>query len=111
MPHVTPFEFHTHNGHPDDSRCVVDEIEYQRNGVCGAGFFQLRFRASCSPERPLLGVVFTTGDDERTSECYAVVDPNDLSQHWRGDHFVDGLLEAIRARYDEMWPHSRAAQV
>lgn len=96
---VTPYDFTI-----DETRCRVVEIDYQRNGVCGEGFFIVRFQCSDAPERPLIGIVVDCEADPNA--FYGVIDPNDLRSHWRGDHFVDGLRAAILARSDEIWPHS-----
>lgn len=93
---VTPFDFTI-----DETRCRVVEIDYQRNGICGEGFFVLRFQCSDAPERPLLGIITAYEDD--LVGFYGVIDPNDLRSHWRGDHFEAGLRAAVVARYEEIW--------
>lgn len=100
---VTPFDFTVAY---DGSRCRVIEIDFQRNGVYGMGFFVLRFQCSAWPERPLVGVVFDYDEEDDAvplNPRTAVMDPCDLTAHWRGDVFDAGLRDAITARYEEIW--------
>lgn len=95
----------THDFTTEGSRNRVTDVDYQRNGVCGAGFYVLRFQCSSSPERPLIGVVFdydpyeaeATSPNGFHNPRTAVIDPYDLSSHWRGDVFHAGLCAAVAA--------------
>lgn len=105
---VEPYDFtiDPHGKYP--TRCRVTEIDYQRNGVGGQGFWVLRFQCSESPEAPLVGIVFDYDpEDPNPSEYYnpatAVLSPDDLTRHWRGDNFNEGLRDAIAARRETIW--------
>lgn len=75
----------------------------QRNGVGGEPFVAVRFTLD-EYDRPLIAVVplkFRAQNDpelpDRTADGWSetyVVDPADLSQHWRGDELYRQLLEA-----------------
>lgn len=95
---VEPYEFTVEHLNSPTTRCVVTEIDYQRNGVSGEGFFVLRFQCSSSPERPLIGIVF-----DEAPRHVAVIDPYNLAEHFRGDVFEQGLRQAVAARYDTIW--------
>lgn len=78
----------------------VQEVTYQRNGVSGEGFHVVKFlnipRESYDERGAraavvLLGIVFE-GDKQ-----VAVIDPTDLSSHYRGDKFEAGLRQAVAA--------------
>ncbi len=105
MAQVTPYDFTVPARGGDVGRCRVLEIDYQRNGVAGNPFFVVRFQCSDAPERPLIGLVFDFDPGEETQlayPSYGVIDPYDLTSHWRGDYFHAGLCDAITARYDEL---------
>lgn len=90
-------------GDVDGEPIMVVEADYQRNGVAGEGFYVLRFAYE---ERVLTGVLFgyvaNTGEIQEYGYC-AVVDPSDLTVHWRGDHFAPVLRRCLTERYDELW--------
>lgn len=95
---IEPFDFEIYYGSRNEpGRCRVTEIDFQRNGVSGESFYVCRFMSSESPERPLIGIVF---DDRK---YVAVIDPENLTQHWRGDYYEDGLRAAIEANQDVIW--------
>jgi hypothetical protein len=76
------------------------EIDYHRNGVCGEGFYAVRFRdvVDDAPEpREFLAMVFS-------KQVYGVVCVEMLPElgvgmgnHWRGDHYIDRLWRGIKA--------------
>lgn len=92
---ITPYEFDL-----DGDPCVVTEIDFQRNGVMGETFFVLRFTYD---GRELIATLFEYGVARWANPRTAVIDPADLTNHWRGDRFDNGLRAAIKARYDEIW--------
>jgi hypothetical protein len=81
------------------ARYVIHEIDFQRNGVSGEGFYVVRFwyteienayeGLSEHTEHKLIGVLFND------PSCTAIVDPADLQSHWRGDRFATALREAV----------------
>lgn len=94
---ITPFRFAARDGMYE-----ATEMSYQRNGVAGNGFFVVRFKSERSIQT-YIGIVF---DDECNPEqkmSVAVINPSDLSDHYRGDVFAQPLRECIEARKDEMW--------
>jgi hypothetical protein len=102
---MTTAHFETAGIHGKYSDNVIREIDYQRNGVTGEGFYVVRFLhvpfydgvQNLDDSVELLGIVFA--DHKR---CAAVVNPRDLTSHYRGDSFEDGLRIAIKA-----WEASR----
>lgn len=90
-----------------DIQIRLHEIEYQRNGISGEGFYQARFdwkepgeqwqKDFIATFRPLeiktpKGMYSSAVDIESTR----VVDPLDLSQKWRGDHFGYALNRTLQ---------------
>lgn len=69
----------------------IESINYHRNGISGAGFHVVRF---VDDERPnMLACVFEELDH------VAVLDLDDLPQHWRGDEYTPDLRKAIEKSY------------
>jgi hypothetical protein len=89
---------------------TILEQDYQRNGVSGKGFYSFRIRTVEDGEtRTLLATIEGTEDDELDARTCRVVDPLDLSAHWRGDSIGDALMDACRdGRYD---PHARVTHL
>ena len=88
----------------------VAAIEYHRNGVCGDGFYTVRFRApeverefKPNLDGEFLAVmpgVYASDDPAQRKfacevECYVVFLP-EPERNWRGDHFSDAVRDAIR---------------
>lgn len=80
------------------TRYIIREIDSQRNGVSGEGFYVVRFtymvgevenHEILGKREELIAVLFH--DAERT----AIIDPENLGSHWRGDMFATTLREAI----------------
>lgn len=94
---------------------VKDDIQiydatYQRNGVCGIGFYVVKFTFLADmytpPRRiPATGVVFDNGDST-TSDGYCAIITDDLKDHWRGDRFEPELRAWLRtdAAKKMIWP-------
>jgi hypothetical protein len=76
---------------PIDMNIKIDGIAYQRNGISGEPFYQVFFRYSEKgmEERKLIAVL-----TDRKKHCF-VIDPSDIQNHWRGDHFERDLRDAI----------------
>lgn len=74
---------------------IVLEVTYQRNGISGEGFHVIRFRR-INDGLVLLGIVF------EAASHVAVVDPTDLTSHWRGDNFEQHLREYVEI-FDREW--------
>lgn len=77
-------------------RYIINEVNSQRNGVSGEGFFVVKFSymeiekdGGIGSRDELMAVMFN--DPSRT----AIIDPNDLNSHWRGDMFAPTLREAL----------------
>ena len=99
----------------------IQEVDYHRNGVGGAGFFVALFTDKKEPGRQFIGISFDSTDPEcRNPEFVAVLDLNEAvkgniymhphEQHeggnaWRGaDHYGPTMQEAaaiLDARYEE----------
>lgn len=118
---IDPYDFFIPQLRHEPTHCRVIEMDYQRNGVSGAGFFVLRFMCSESPERPLVGIVFDYDPHDESEPLgmfdkgwrnprTAVIDPSDLTRHWRRDHFDQGLRDCIRDRYEQIWAHTIVEQ-
>lgn len=79
------------------------EIDYQRNGISGEGFWTITFSALVDgKEGEFLGVVFPPDESKRHefhnphTAIMSLVDGKPvLSQHWRGDHFHEALYDVI----------------
>jgi hypothetical protein len=85
----------------------IHSINYQRNGVCGIGFYVVRFDWRDDGDggdgalRRMIGHVHPACDhdgNETRPEYYGVTDIDEPTECWRGDHFIDRLHDAIRAR-------------
>lgn len=81
------------------TRLVITDIDSQRNGVAGEGFYVVKFTyyvgelhgdVVWGQREELLGVLFPS-DSSRT----AIIDPLNLASHWRGDRFADALRKAV----------------
>lgn len=83
----------------------IQEIAFHRNGVCGAGFYAVRFRWTpddSGVEESFLGIVF-----DGPGECAIIGLDRIASQgvefaggnSWRGDRFEDDLREAIKQKW------------
>jgi len=80
---------------------TIVEKTYQRNGVSGRGFIQIKFRYSAKnePEGVVLIAILPVQDngDIEPTECF-VINPLDFNDSYRGDTFgyefakIDGLL-------------------
>lgn len=78
-------------------------VVYQRNGVCGMGFYVVRFewKDEDGQTRRMVGHVYP--EDEKRPEYYGVVDIDNPTECWRGDHFVDAMqveIDAFVAKQD-----------
>ena len=72
------------------------EARYHRNGICGEGFYACQFEHGGETLRAILFPKRDDNDDEsKTPVQYAIIGA-DLSDRWRGDHFVDDLWKLIR---------------
>jgi len=81
--------------------CKLIEMDYQRNGVGGEGFFVF----SCECDGKKLIITVSTEDDGETldyRQC-RVVNPIDLDDHWRGDCFG----ESIKSEWKEIYARYR----
>lgn len=74
---------------------VIDH-KYHRNGICGAGFFAVDFIWSDGDfkNQKARAIIFPNGDDK--PEYYSITS-EDISDRWRGDHFIDDLWTFIEA--------------
>lgn len=81
------------------SRIIITEIDSQRNGVAGEGFYVVKFSyyfgelhgdVVWGQREELVGILFPS-DSSRT----AIIDPANLKSHWRGDHFASALRREI----------------
>ena len=81
---------------------TIDGIDFQRNGIGGEPFYQVffRFKEPGIPEKPLIGIL--TG---YKCHCF-VVDPANIENHWRGDHFESDLRKAICNHYAKKYGRS-----
>lgn len=105
MPRLAHPRIFTIGDDPDPDHYVAVSVDYQRNGVCGNGFWTVGFVGP--DEQPRIGIYFGSFDEsvevDDGDAYYAVVTPYDLSQHWRGDHFVDALKGVIRDCMEEVF--------
>lgn len=79
----------------------IQEVAYHRNGVCGVGFYAVRFLFQpdgCTAKENFLAIVFDSpgecaviGLDRIATQGVAFARGNS----WRGDHFEGELREAI----------------
>lgn len=86
---------------------TVTDVEYQRNGSSGEGFYHLTFHrpmrenegSKTTPAGSIIGIenlqaiVF---DQAPHRGFCAVFDPNRRSHHYRGDNFEAGLRKVIK---------------
>lgn len=75
-------------------------VNYQRNGVCGRGFYTVRFAFAAEGRKleEFIAVRFGYDPYEKTDDgdcACAVVSLTDPESDWRGDHFVAAVDLAI----------------
>lgn len=88
----------------------VTDVNFQRNGVCGEGFFMLNFiykEYSDQPAKDYTCVIFPEYDSE-TGEIIEEMNPKiaimskddggviEFDNDWRGDNFQSVILKALR---------------
>ena len=78
----------------------VHDVAYHRNGISGVGFFVVDFTARDQGRR-MLGIVFHDRDDPEDERCYSVINPADIRDKYRGDHFIKELDAAIATAGDK----------
>lgn len=84
-------------------------VESNRNGVGGEPFWSIRFTLS---DQTLVGIIPYSGlvfDDDYShilgirkadTPCF-VVNPDDLTSHWRGDDISEALIEAVIEQHEK----------
>lgn len=82
-----------------DIEIEVLRADYQRNGVGGEGFYAVLIR--CDRES-LLATISYKDDGETFDDCSCrVVDPLDLTSHYRGDAIGCALIPKLNAWLEE----------
>jgi hypothetical protein len=72
------------------------EHSYQRNGICGEGFNACTIYLPSPIRTKLLATIGYCADGERLDPASCrVVDPGDLTSHWRGDQIGDELAQLL----------------
>ncbi len=70
--------------------------DYQRNGIGGEGFYAVTIK--CDRENFLLATISYKDDGETFDDCSCrVVDPLDLTSHYRGDAIGAALIPQLSA--------------
>lgn len=99
-----------------DLSIKVASVRYQRNGICGIGFYAVAFTFTEDGEtRAMVGFVVPPDDKKPGAqpEVYGVMDPADMREMWRGDRFVDDLWAACQTASADgsahKWAHEVAA--
>lgn len=86
----------------EEIQVEVLHADYHRNGVGGEGFYAATIR--CDGET-LLAMISYKDDGETFDDCSCrVVDPLDLTSHYRGDRIGDALIPKLSAwlkRFDK----------
>lgn len=92
-------------------RITPTSVRYQRNGICGVGFYAVGFDwfdPDAQTTRHMVGfLVPPNGQDEASEagpahrhaprpEVYGVIDPAAPRECWRGDHFADAMFDACQ---------------
>lgn len=78
----------------------VTDVNFQRNGVSGRGFYVVRFSFTNTPAYDgkfypnMMAVMPDEATTENGIECY-VIDLNDPTSGWRGDYFSELVRAAI----------------
>ena len=84
--------------HGKTVRCT--EIIWHRNGVCGLGFYAIRFSAAWDDDRDrhYVAQVFQDGGGEKAYGVFELDGQGrpDLTRTMRGDYFIEALTHAIR---------------
>lgn len=87
---------------------TITELSYQRNGIAGEGFYIVRFEHRETPRaKEVDHLIATIGFDDEgnaSAETTRVIDPNDLSRHWRGDNFGYVLGPWVDENSKAAWP-------
>lgn len=82
----------------------IDRVRYHRNGVCGEGFYVIAFRERQGRKFvPYIGVLFGNPIEEPgkfIAEC-AVINPADITDTRRGDHYEPSLRAAAIAAHED----------
>lgn len=66
---------------------MENKVTYHRNGITGIGFYTVKL---FDVGRKLIGILFDG------NKHFAVIDPLDSTECYRGDHFNEEMLEAIK---------------
>lgn len=98
---------------------TITDIQYQRNGSSGEGFFSVAVDYSDTPrgQKTHLIAIMPQKYDEgtgtyRCEPAYTyVIDPLDLASGWRGDNFGLALCEVVdensNAAFPDLYPEAR----
>jgi hypothetical protein len=85
------------------------QVNHQRNGIAGVSFTSVQFSYQEKGGRFHPAMLAIVPDDANLKggdiNCY-VVDMSDTSECWRGDNFVEPVMDAIKAfrkSEDERW--------
>lgn len=77
------------------------ELHYQRNGICGIGFYSMVFewkdRSEYSQGKDFIATFETDENDKEVKiESCRVIDPKNHIASWRGDNFGIGINEVLQ---------------
>ena len=101
------------------SHYTITDIQYQRNGVSGEGFFSVAVDYSETPRGQKTHLIAVmphkydeVTDTHRTEPEYTyVIDPLNLDSGWRGDNFGRALCGVVdensNAAFPTLYPEAR----
>lgn len=72
------------------------ERSYQRNGICGEPFEVVKFHLQEGGDDGGTLIATIRGNDKLKAETCRVIDPTNLSSHWRGDVLGYELIKVLR---------------
>lgn len=81
----------------------VTDVTYHRNGVCGKGFYSVRFSYQDDTFMPNMVAVMPSEavDAKNCEECF-ILNLNDPTSNWRGDQFASDVRAAVKEFITEL---------
>ena len=83
----------------EQPKITVNNVKYHRNGICGEGFFAANITWQYEDDnQPQHGVMIAFPrhvKGRRLKPTHYALTTQDVTQTWRGDHFIDAVWAAI----------------
>ena len=101
----TALKTRTHRDREIQKGLTIKGVKYQRNGICGIGFYHVFFDFKEENEElcHFVGFVMPQDDSDECPSIYGVIEVNKPDTAWRGDHFVDDMWTACLEVRDALY--------